>query len=64
MPEQYKSEALAAVHRTMRDLSEIGLVDKAAMKIFDDSCLASVSVEESHPEKMPHSGKMRHAGSV
>lgn len=39
MTKYYKSDALAAVHQTMEDLSEIGLVESAVMKKFDDSCL-------------------------
>lgn len=50
MAKQYKSEALAAVHQTMEDLSEIGLVDKVTMREFDDSCLAPV--EELPPEEI------------
>lgn len=48
MTKRYKSEALAAIHQTMEDLNEIGLVDKITMKKFDDSCL--VPVEEFSPE--------------
>jgi putative transcriptional regulator len=50
MTKHYKSEALAAVHQTMEDLSEIGLVDKVTMKEFDDSCLAPV--DELPPEEI------------
>lgn len=50
MTKQYTSEALAAVHQTMEDLSEIGLVDKITMKEFDNSCLAPVN--ELPPEEI------------
>ncbi len=50
MTKRYKSEALAAVHQTMEDLSEIGLVDKITMKEFDDSCLDPVA--ELPPEEI------------
>lgn len=50
MAKQYRSEALAAIHQTMEDLHEIGLVDKITMKEFDESCL--VPVEEFQPEEI------------
>ena len=39
MSEQYKSEALAAVHETALGLSEAGVMDKVTMKMFDEMCL-------------------------
>ena len=39
MNEQYKSEALAAVHETALGLSEAGVMDKVTMKMFDEMCL-------------------------
>lgn len=50
MAKQYKSDVYAAIHQTMEDLHEIGLVDKITMKKFDDSCL--VPVEEFPPEEI------------
>lgn len=38
----YKSNALAAIHETVSDLFEIGLVDKATMRRFDKSCLTPI----------------------
>ena len=42
MNEQYKSEALAAVHETALGLSEAGVMDKMTMKMFDEMCLIPV----------------------
>ncbi len=43
MTKRYKSNALAALHETMQDLHEIGLVDKKTMRKFDSSCLSAVA---------------------
>ncbi|MDX9972088.1 MAG: DNA-binding transcriptional regulator [FCB group bacterium] len=45
---EYKSPVLASVHETMEDLYEAGVVDKKAMREFDQSCLATV--EPMKPE--------------
>ncbi len=50
MAKQYKSDVYAAIHQTMEDIYEIGLVDKITMKKFDDSCL--VPVEDLPPEEI------------
>lgn len=42
MKKTYKSSALAAIHETVSDLHEIGLVDKQTMREFDESCLTPV----------------------
>ena len=49
MSEQYKSEALAAVHETALGLHEAGVLNKETMKIFDEMCL--MPVEELTPER-------------
>ncbi len=36
----YRSEIAAAVHQTVEDIHEVGLVDKQTMREFDESCLA------------------------
>ena len=38
----YRSKISAAVHETMADLHEIGLLDKKTMREFDTSCLTEV----------------------
>jgi putative transcriptional regulator len=38
----YKTPALASLHEMMSDLHEAGLVDKATMRRFDESCLTPV----------------------
>lgn len=39
----YRSEIAAAVHQTVEDIHEVGLVDKQTMREFNDSCLAPVA---------------------
>lgn len=36
---KFKSEAFEAVHASARALADIGAIDKATMRSFDDSCL-------------------------
>lgn len=50
MSEQYKSEALAAVHETALGLHEAGVLNKVTMKTFDEMCLTPV--EELTPEQI------------
>lgn len=38
----YRSHAAAAIHESISDLYEIGLVDKETMRRFDESCLTPV----------------------
>jgi len=38
----YKSEALAAIHETVSDLLDAGVIDKQTMRHFDKSCLTPV----------------------
>ncbi len=40
--ETCKSDALAAVHETASDMFEAGVIDKQAMRHFDESCLTAV----------------------
>lgn len=44
----YRSEALAAIHETVADLSDAGLVDQRTMRSFDSLCLTEV--EDLAPE--------------
>jgi len=39
---KYKSDAFAAIHETVSDFHEIGLVDKRTMRRFDENCLVAV----------------------
>lgn len=41
---RYRSEAFAAIQKTMEALHEIGAVDKKTMREFDEACLTSVRV--------------------
>ncbi len=38
----YKSEALAAIHETVSDMLDAGVIDKQTMRHFDESCLTRV----------------------
>jgi putative transcriptional regulator len=42
MSKKYKSKALAALHETVCDFHEIGLIDAKTMRHFDESCLVPV----------------------
>jgi putative transcriptional regulator len=39
---RYRSEAMAAIHETMRALHKVGAVDKQTMRHFDEACLTKV----------------------
>ena len=38
----YKSDALAAIHETVSDYYDAGVIDKQTMRRFDESCLMPV----------------------
>ena len=38
----YKSDALAAIHQTVSDYLDAGVIDKSTMRRFDESCLTPV----------------------
>ena len=46
----YKSDVKAAIHETVSDLYEAGLIDKQTMRRFDESCLTVV--EPLTPEEI------------
>jgi len=46
----YKSEAFAAIHETVSDMYEAGILDKQTMRRFDDSCLTPI--HEFTPEEI------------
>ncbi|MDE0224895.1 MAG: DNA-binding transcriptional regulator [Gammaproteobacteria bacterium] len=50
MPEQYKSEPLAAAHETALGLTDAGVMGKRTMKEFDEMCLTPV--EDMAPERI------------
>ena len=50
MPQQYKSDALAAAHETAQGLTDAGVVAKRTMKAFDEMCLTPI--EAMPPEKI------------
>ncbi len=43
MKKAYRSKIAAAMHETMSDLHEIGLVDKKTMRDFDVRCLTKIA---------------------
>lgn len=40
MANQYRSDAMAAIHETMEALHKVGAIDKQTMRDFDDACLS------------------------
>src|ERR1039458_10392271 len=50
MAKKYRSNALAALHETVQDFHEIGLIDAKTMRDFDKSCL--VAVENLEPDQI------------
>ncbi|WP_028879608.1 helix-turn-helix domain-containing protein [Terasakiella pusilla] len=42
MTRKYKSDALAALHETVEGLHKSGVINKATLKKFDDSCLEPI----------------------
>jgi putative transcriptional regulator len=39
---KYRSDAMAALHGTMRDLHDGGIIDKRTMRRFDEACLTPI----------------------
>ncbi|UXT00625.1 helix-turn-helix domain-containing protein [Agrobacterium tumefaciens] len=58
MANNYKSEAMAAIHETMEGLFEIGAVDKQTMRQFDDACLTAI--QPMAPEEIRAIRKREH----
>ena len=46
----YKSEVLAAVHETVQDMVDAGVMSKQTMREFDEMCLTKVN--EMSPEEI------------
>lgn len=42
MPSKYRSDALGALHETVKGLRGAGLIDVRTMRDFDESCLTKV----------------------
>lgn len=42
MKKNYRSEAMSAIHETMKALREVGAIGKRTMRQFDDACLTAV----------------------
>ena len=56
---KFKSDVLKAIHTSASALHKVGAVNKATMREFDASCIATVSVIEPHQIK-----KIREAAKV
>lgn len=52
MKKKYTSTISAAVHETVSDLYEIGLVDKTTMRHFDATCLLPKVPDDYTPEQI------------
>jgi putative transcriptional regulator len=48
---RFKSEAFEAIHASARALADIGAIDKATMRDFDETCLAVPARFEPHEIK-------------
>ena len=57
MSEQYKSEALAAVHKTVLGLHEAGVLNKVTMKTFDEMCLMPVEEQTDTANQATREGE-------
>lgn len=57
-PKKYRSDIARSVHRTVRGLHRIGLVDKARMSGFDARCLRKSDVRST--KKIAAEGMNRH----
>jgi len=42
MSKKYKTDAMAAIHEIMEDLHAGGVIDKKAMRRFDQACLIPI----------------------
>ncbi len=50
----YKSDAMAAIHETVCDYYDAGVIDKKTMRHFDESCLAPLpesTEKKSRPQR-------------
>jgi DNA-binding transcriptional regulator YiaG len=51
MKAKYKSEPLEAIHESMKDLYEIGLLPEERMREFDSACLVKLPVPGTSAKK-------------
>jgi DNA-binding transcriptional regulator YiaG len=51
MKKQYQSEALMVLHQDAVGLYELGLIDDATMRSYDEGCL--VQEEDQNPKSTP-----------
>jgi DNA-binding transcriptional regulator YiaG len=53
MTKKTRSEAFESIHSSAQALLEIGAIDEATMREFDEACMAEVSAEISDQEDSP-----------
>jgi DNA-binding transcriptional regulator YiaG len=53
MKKKYQSEQLMVIHQSAQDLLELGIIDSAKMREFDENCLV--------PEPAPNTNPIRQA---
>jgi DNA-binding transcriptional regulator YiaG len=51
MKAKYKSEPLEAIHESMKDLYEIGLLPEERMREFDSACMVRPLMPETPAQK-------------
>jgi putative transcriptional regulator len=64
MKRKYKSEALEALHETVRGLHKIGLITDGEMRAYDDGCLVKPVVTVPHGAAQEPVSTMRLGTSV
>jgi DNA-binding transcriptional regulator YiaG len=47
MKKKYQSEALMVCHQSARDLFDLGIIDSAKMREFDEDCLVPESAAKT-----------------
>ncbi|MDR1468124.1 MAG: hypothetical protein LBT00_02395 [Spirochaetaceae bacterium] len=53
----YKSEPLEAIHESMKDLYEIGLLSDERMRHFDEACLVKPAVPHTAAQEPAFSAR-------
>ena len=58
MKDKYKSEAMKVIHEDMKGMHQLGIINKARMKDFDEMCLVqeldAASCETENSPVMKH----------
>ena len=51
MSRKYRSDALAAIHETIKSLQNVGAIDKQTLRHFADACLTPILPLKPHEIK-------------